>query len=97
MIPLRWALASGVAMASVAIATWDVCAFRWASERETISARFDLLCRAYPAVAFASGAALVFCTVLPLMPRRRRWVAAFVVLLEVLAAVCGHALWHLRG
>jgi hypothetical protein len=90
---LRWFLITCFLIITTAIVVWDRCAYIWASPSDTISGRMNLLSHQHPEIPFGIGSLLTFCSLLPLLPRRRRWVAVFFMFMLTMAVVSAHCVW----
>ena len=94
---LRWFLVWAVATITIAVAVWDRAAYVWATPKETISGRVNVACHHHPELAFGMGAGLMFCSLLPLLPRRRRWLAVFFAFMLLMAVLAAHCVWPVFG
>lgn len=90
---LRWVLVFLVILITSMVVVWDYCAILWATPSETLSGRMHKVSHEHPEVPFGMGAGLVFCGLLPIIPRRRRWLAAFMVFMLLMAVVAAHCIW----
>lgn len=90
---LRWFLITIVVALTVGIVTWDHCACRWADPSETLSGKINKLSHEHPEIPFGMGAGVVFCGLLPILPRRRRWLACFLMFIFCMSAIAAHCVW----
>lgn len=90
---LRWLLIIVVVSITSFIVAWDIAVYRLADLHETISSKVNKVSHEHPEVPFGMGAGLVFCAMIPLLPRRRRWLAVFMVFMLCMAVVAAHCVW----
>jgi hypothetical protein len=92
---LRTILFSLTAAIITGVAVYTGCCLTWATPRQTISCNLNLACKAQPALPFAFGLTLGVICLMPLVNRRRRWLAWSVLTAAVLAYLAAHVTFPL--